>query len=101
MAPPHTWRDFRRRKRAFWAVFLLYLPVVLLVSFVLRALGLGESWALGAAVTWMALWTVAGSWLARFRCPSCGEPFFSKGRAGNVWSNACRQCGARPPHETR
>ena len=92
-----AWREFCRRKRVFWSLFLLYMPVMVLIAFIVRELNLDEQWSIAAAVFWLAAWGVAGIWLSRFRCPSCDELFFLKRGVGNVWSNTCRHCRARAP----
>jgi hypothetical protein len=94
--PEDAWQDFRRRKRLFWILFLLYLPVTVLISLTLRSLGFPDLPAIAAAIFWLLAWLLAAEWLSRFRCPSCAQSFFGKRGIGHVWSNTCRHCGTRP-----
>jgi hypothetical protein len=95
--PQRQWRDFRRRKRAFWALFLAYLPVAVGTELVVGKLQLNEQWVVAVTVLWLVAWALSGIWLSRVRCPSCSERFFLKRGVGNVWSNTCRHCERRAP----
>ena len=80
-----------RRKRAqMWAVFFGYMPVVLLVAYSARALGLyDERIVVSAALGWMALFAVTIARAGWARCPRCGERFSQKMFRGifAYWSN--------------
>jgi uncharacterized membrane protein len=72
-----AWRCYRQWSRAFWIVFVFYLPGLDLVS---RALG-WRRYSNGAAIflaafVWMIAWAVIGYRKSNFSCPRCGEPFF-------------------------
>jgi len=100
------WVDYRRRKRVFWIVFLLYLPAMISFGlFVVQPLGWDERWLAGAACGWMMAWAASGTWLSRLTCPECGAGFFRSTRAGmwhtaNVWARRCRHCSAISPAQS-
>ena len=73
-----AWRGYARWSRAFWLVFVLYLPGV---GFVSRALGLTRGDGTGvfiAAGVWMLAFAIIGYRKSNFRCPRCGELFFRR-----------------------
>jgi hypothetical protein len=110
-----AWRRYRRWSRAFWLVFVLYLPAL---GFGGRALGWthGDGGAIFfAASVWMLAFLVIGYRKSNFQCPRCGELFFHRfdGRLWrrdwqhNPFARRCMHCGlpkwasANPtvPHE--
>ena len=95
-----AWQRYRWGKRGLWLGFLLYLPVVVGLSYLLERLGYSGA-APYVAIGWLVLWGVNGVWLATFRCPACSKRFFmwshSAMAVGNVWATACHHCCARPP----
>lgn len=93
-----TWRDYRLRKRLFWAMFLLWIPMGAGVSTTGKAIHC--PWLMPAYVVyWMAARVVIGLWLAKQRCPQCSQLFFIHGPfgMGNVRARQCYHCCARPP----
>jgi len=78
-----AWRDFRRRRMIFWAVFLGYVPCVLALFFVvgLPVASLTEVksdyFFYAIALCWMAAFLVTSIRAAHFPCPRCGKRFFA------------------------
>ncbi len=73
-----AWNRYRWWSRAFWAIFLLYLPALTLLN---RALGGGEragGTVAMAAIVWLIAFAVAGYFKWNFACPRCGELFFKR-----------------------
>jgi hypothetical protein len=101
------WADFKRRKRNFWALYLVYVPI--LGGFglgVVKPMGWDERWLLLPFWIWLGAWIGAGGALSRTPCPICGRAFFLrrlpvlKLRIHYLWANTCCHCRARPPWKT-
>ena len=99
--PDYTaaWRDYRKRRLVFWAVFLGYIPGVL-VLFV--GIGLPISALIGIkpdyffypiAGSWMLAFMIAGLRTGLFRCPRCGKWFFATWWYRNPFAGKCVHCG--------
>jgi hypothetical protein len=95
-----AWRRYRRYCRAFWIVFVLYLPAL---AFLNRALGpiRGRGTVIFCtAALWMVGFTIIGYQKSNFRCPRCGELFFRKfddrpwrmGWQHNPFARRCMHC---------
>lgn len=96
-----AWRRYRRWSRAFWLVFVLYLPALTWAS---RAFGWtrGEGGGvLVAALAWMIAFAIIGYRKWNFSCPRCGELFFRKfddrpwrrDWQQNPFAHRCMHCG--------
>jgi hypothetical protein len=89
------WRDLHRRVVLFWALWLLYLPVVVgslkLLNFIEP--GLGSRLAQYVAIGWGLLWMAAGYYRFSFRCPRCGGWYFSSDSQNSTFSKYCLHCG--------
>ena len=96
-----AWRRYRWWSRAFWLLFLLYIPALAIVG---RELG----WTRGngtpilfAAIAWMIAVAVIGAQKFNLRCPRCGELFFYKfddrpwrmSWRHNPFARRCMHCG--------
>ena len=96
-----TWNDYRLRKRFFWGVFLLWIPMGIVINTIAEAIE--RPWLTAVyAVSWMIAWAITGIWLARLRCPQCDCLMFIYGPfgIGNLWARHCYHCAARPPDTT-
>ena|SRR5689334_1947372 len=95
------WRHYRRWSRAFWIVFVLYLPALAFLGRVLGPTRRGGPVIFGAAVVWMAAFAIIGYQKTNFRCPKCEEPFFYKfdnrpwrmSWQHNPFARSCIHCG--------
>jgi predicted RNA-binding Zn-ribbon protein involved in translation (DUF1610 family) len=100
---PYTpaWRAYRRWSRAFWLLFLGFLPAVDGIYRLARMAGSDGSWIGLVALAWMLAFAVAGYHHTNFDCPRCGEPFFYRFDARiwrrswqhNPFARHCMHCG--------
>jgi peptidoglycan/LPS O-acetylase OafA/YrhL len=74
---PYTpgWRRYRNLSRAFWLVFLLYIPVIGGVSRALRSSQDNATVIAVAAFAALILFATLGYQTFNLRCPRCGEAF--------------------------
>ena len=98
-----AWRRYRWWSRAFWLLFLAYLPAVALVDRLVRR-SHGEAantTTLVTALVWMIPFAVTGYRKGNFACPRCGEMFFRawddrpwrKSWRSNPFARRCLHCG--------
>jgi len=99
--PDYTaaWRDYRKRILVFWAVFLGYMPGVLVLFF---GIGLPISALIGIkpdyffyplAGSWMLAFLIASLRAGLFCCPRCGKWFFATWWYRNPLTRKCVHCG--------
>ena len=90
-------RTIRRRRRAAWIVFFLFLPATGLADLSFRWVH-SRFIALGILLVWIGVYALAGHRLVFTRCPRCGELFHSRrdwrGPMG-MFTRACLHCGLR------
>jgi hypothetical protein len=93
------WKKHRIRTRIAWGLFAGWLPYGFLVSFLLRFLHSQVDFAFGAAIVPYAFtWIILSIAVSNFRCPQCGNRFYSWGPGGmghNSFARKCRNCGLR------
>ena len=76
-----------------WLVFGSFLPGVVGVSYLLRALGLAESVpAFNVALFWMGMYAVTILQFGLSRCPRCGKLFYTRGIWSNAFARKCLHC---------
>ena len=73
-----AWRSYRRFGRAFWILFVLFLPALALVGRAVGSTPSGVTVIFGTALAWMIAFAVVGYQKGNFSCPRCGEMFFRK-----------------------
>jgi hypothetical protein len=96
-----AWRSYRRSRRAFWALFVLFLPALALVNRAVGAHANGGTIVAVTAFAWMIACSLAGYRSSNFACPRCGKLFFRKfddrpwrGEwAHNPFARRCMHCG--------
>ena len=98
-----AWRSYRLWSRAFWLIFVGYLPTLALVDRVVRrALGdAANTTTLLVAFLWLIAFAITGYHKSNFACPRCGEMFFRtwddrrwrKTWSSNPFARSCRHCG--------
>src|SRR6266849_5578435 len=94
-----AWRDFRRRRFIFWAVFLGYMPgvlaIVVAVCLPLSALtGIKLDYFFYAiASCWMVAFLVTGWRVGLIPCPRCHKWFFATWWYRNPFARKCVHCG--------
>lgn len=93
---PNPWAGLRLRQWTCLASFLGFVPVVCLLSFGLRAVGLVNQWAdLIAGAVGMAAFGLSGLWAYSFPCPRCGRPFGRNWLNKNPFARRCVHCRLR------
>jgi hypothetical protein len=94
-----AWRDYRKRRLIFWAATFGYVPgVVILIA----GVGLPISAVTGIKLDYF-VYSIAGGWLlaivmaswreASFKCPRCGNRFFSTWWHRIGYVRQCVHCG--------
>ena len=92
--------EIRRRRRQIWALWLGYIPAMVLLAIPIRLLvpvHSQETALMIAALAWMALFAGATVRVGWVRCPRCGERFHERRKWGiglwhNPWSRRCLNC---------
>jgi hypothetical protein len=93
-----AWRDLRRRRIIFYAVWVGYVPAVFAIYYValrplLHVFMIKEDYlVLPVAGLWMVAFLVAGIRVQLFRCPRCHQWFFAKWYS-NPFTRKCLHCG--------
>jgi hypothetical protein len=91
------WAEYRRVRNRFWALWLLYVPVVAGLTW-LSSLLLDSflAFGMGLAICWMVVWVYYGFRLNGFRCPRCGEWFSAKWWYNrSFFARSCVHCGLK------
>jgi ferric-dicitrate binding protein FerR (iron transport regulator) len=96
-----AWRRYRRLSRAFWILFLFFLPGLAAIDRALRSLRGRQTVILVIALAWMLAFAVIGYLKWNLRCPRCGELFFHtfddrpwrRGWVHNPFARRCLHCG--------
>lgn len=89
------WRDYRKRRNLFWAIFLTYVPGVLLIGMSLEYLFQfkTETPIYFVAIAWMIAFAISGWRLTYWKCPRCGNWFFATWLYHNQFARKCVHCG--------
>ena len=98
-----AWRRYRQWSRAFWIVFVLYLPVLAFVGRAVGSMRGGGTLIFCAAAVWLLAFCIIGYLKSNLQCPRCGELFFRKfdnrpwrmGWQHNPFARRCMHCGLR------
>jgi len=89
-----AWKDFKRRQRINWILWIGYLPVGGLAIWIGSLVG-SDIPAFIIVIPWFCAIPVAWIYLLSFRCPRCSRLFFF--RFGAAWQNPirlrCVHCG--------
>src|SRR5260221_5189707 len=94
-----AWRDYRRRRLIFWAVFLGYTPggfVLFFVGGLPIAIHTGISpdyLFYPIAGSWMLAFLIASWLVGLFCCPRCRKWFFATWWYRNPFARKCVHCG--------
>src|SRR4051812_16945610 len=70
------WKNFRKRSRLSWIIFLTYVPGVTAIGLSLRWLFSSEIPIFVVAGLWMLAAVVSGNYTLAWRCPRCDRRFF-------------------------
>jgi len=100
---PPAWRAYRRWSRAFWLVFLGYLPALALADRLVRRThgDAANTTTLCLAILWMIAFALVGYQKGNFACARCGNTFFRawddrpwrKTWRSNPFARRCMHCG--------
>ena len=82
-------KTIRRRRQLMWIVWLLYLPLVFLLSRLTDSGRLISYFASG----WMALGVMVFGVVTLSKCPRCNSLFHATLLYGNFWARTCIHCG--------
>jgi hypothetical protein len=94
------WRDYRRKRNS----FLLRALVFFAAFFVASQLSLERSIVVAIFFSGAFIAMIAGSRLAKWKCPRCGNPFFGVSalntgiyftRTARLLARSCGYCGLR------
>jgi hypothetical protein len=98
-----AWRAYRWWARAFWLVFVGFLPGMSLFDRVVRrtAGDAANTATVVAALVWMLGFALAGYQKGNLACPRCGQSFFRtsddrpwrQGWRSNPFARHCMHCG--------
>jgi hypothetical protein len=98
-----AWRKYRWWSRAFWVVFLGFLPGMALVDRLVRAKygDAADAVTPFVAFAWMLAFAATGYVKGNFDCPCCGQTFFRawddrpwrKSWRSNPFARRCLHCG--------
>lgn len=88
-----SWQYYRHWRRVYWLVLLTFFPgvggIVIIGEFIFRSSLL----AFLAFSVWAVAFLESGVRLLGFRCPQCGNPFFSRAFSYNTFAKKCVHCG--------
>jgi hypothetical protein len=85
------WREYRRLRRLAVFLWLGWMPYGAAVLALTRPFQ-SPTPKLGIVSGWILILAIAGAQQGSFRCPRCGEKFFSKGWYHNGLSSSCLHC---------
>jgi amino acid transporter len=90
---PEAWRDYRRRRNLFWAIFLTYVPGVATIAVPLSSAFNTDVPVFVIAALWMMAFGISGVYVQLWRCPRCTRHFFCKWWYRNPLASKCVHCG--------
>jgi hypothetical protein len=90
------WEEYKRRQKAFWLVFLGYIPFMFLFNVVLadlfRVFSFGENVSFFCFIVFGVVWIICGIRLQYWKCPQCRNSFHAKWWWRNIFSSKCLHC---------
>jgi hypothetical protein len=89
-----SWRDLRRRERAFWIVVLSYVPgvgVAIMAVHLIRH-DVPEYFAPWVGGGWLATYVIATFYRRSFRCPRCQHFFLGRTMDRGDSAQSCAHC---------
>ena len=81
------WKEYRRRRNLFLAVFLGYVPIGVAFGLMTQRVYGSSVPSVVVAIVWIGLLLATLVRCALWPCPQCGKPYSS------TWSKACQHCG--------
>src|SRR5215831_14156171 len=86
------WRELKRRRNLALFAFFGYVPITFTFGWLTHKLFQSDMPVFVFAIGWMIFFAVAGSRCNTFRCPRCGEWFFSTWWYHNGFARRCVHC---------
>jgi DNA-directed RNA polymerase subunit RPC12/RpoP len=87
------WRNLRRREWLVIALLIGYLPVVGLMSWLIRQVTTSEIPPTVVAIAWMGASAWAALRVGLFPCPRCGKRFYMNKYLMTTMGRKCPHCG--------
>src|SRR5947208_2186536 len=87
------WKEYRRRYRLFFTIFLSYVPGVAAIGILVTRWSGSEVPIYFVAGAWMLAFAVTSVRLSTFPCPRCGKWFFAAWYFHNPLARRCVHCG--------
>ena len=87
-----AWKDYRRRRFVMWAMFLGYMPGVVILNRIDTQVLRNLVPPVSIAFAWMVVFLGAVIWYGMWKCPRCHKHFMSAGLVGNAWARRCMNC---------
>ena len=92
------WSVLRRRKRAVWTIFALYIPFMVLIVYGSSIFAQPTGVVIASAfVGFMVVWSRAIFRVTSFICPRCEYLFYGRGIRANAFRRRCSQCDLQSP----
>jgi predicted RNA-binding Zn-ribbon protein involved in translation (DUF1610 family) len=88
-------REYYKRNLIFFALFLGYVPGLLVTSMLARLLHLEKAVGVVSFV-WFCSVVIAAVWRTNWPCPNCGNTFYRKWWYRQSLATKCVHCGFRP-----
>lgn len=89
------WDEYKKRRRIFILVWLLYLPVAGGIALFFKKMFGSEELILPVVFAWMVFFLIAGLRMTFWKCPKCGNSFFFKFSEINIFPQKCVHCGLK------
>jgi hypothetical protein len=86
------WGEFKKRKNLALFAFFGYVPITLAFVLLTHPLLKSDKPAFVFGIAWMLFFAVAPSRYYAFRCPRCGERFFTTWWYHNGFARKCVRC---------
>jgi hypothetical protein len=86
------WRDLKSRRNQLLFAFVGYVPITLAFALLTHKVFHSDNPSIVFAIAWMLFFALAGVRYNTFRCPRCGEWFFSTWWYHNSFARRCVHC---------
>jgi len=86
------WRELKSRRNLALFAFIGYVPITFAFALLTHNLFRSDKPVFPFAIAWMAFVAVAGARYNTFRCPRCGNWFFSTWWYHNGFARRCVHC---------
>lgn len=87
-----AWKDYRSRRRWFFGIWVVGLPITILIARAFTEVFDSELPFYFVGVAWLLCFAVVGIRLTLFRCPRCRRHFFCNWYSSNHFAQRCFHC---------